>query len=473
MSDKDDKKIPDMPEEHLPEGRPDKQEPGNDSAYSIVRSSGASDFDEGEAAFEENIRTSSHILLFAILAFFAVFLVWASFAQLEEVTRGMGKVIPSSEIQVIQTLEGGIIEEFMVDENDVVLAGQTLIRMSSVEASSDYRANLSRYLGLKATQERLSAEAEGRDELAFSKDVLEGAPQAVKNEREAFTANRRQFAGQLQILQQQSQQKEQQIAAAKSRIRDLERIITLTREERDMVAPMVERGSLAKMELLQLEQRIAETTAELNSLKNSLPELESAVEEMQSRIAGHKLSYQAKARARLADVSLELGSIREKLAALEDRQRRTDVVAPVDGKVKDIKVTTVGGVVQPGEPLLELVPLDDQLLVEARIRPQDIAFLHPGQRATVKVTAYDYSIYGMLEGEVVDISADTLETPQGESFYRVRVRTDQTALEKAGQDLPIIPGMTATVDILTGNKTVMDYLLKPFIKASRSALRER
>lgn len=444
----------------------------DDDAFSIVRSSSASDFGDGEAAFEEDIRAASHYLLIAIGVFFVFFLIWASNARLEEVTRGMGKVIPSSEIQVIQTLEGGIIEEFRVAENDTVKAGQVLIRMSSVEASSDYRANLNRYLGLRATQERLNAEAEGR-ELDFSADVLEGAPDAVKNEREAFTANRKQFEGQLNILQQQLQQKKQQVAQAVTRIRDLERVIALTREERDMVAPMVERGSLAKMELLQLEQRLAETDTELNSLKNSKPGLESAVAEMQSRIEEHELGYQAKARAQLADVSLELSGIKEKLAALEDRQRRTDVVAPVAGKVKDIKITTVGGVVRPGEPLMELVPLDDQLLVEVQIRPQDIAFLHPGQHATVKVTAYDYSIYGMLEGEVVDISADTLTNERGESFYRVRVRTDQSALEKGGQDLPIIPGMTATVDVLTGNKTVMDYLLKPFIKASRSALRER
>ena len=374
--------------------------------------------------------------------------------------------IPSSEIQVIQTLEGGIIEKFMVDENDTVRAGQTLIRMSSVEASSDYRATLSRYLGLKATQERLSAEAEGREELEFSRDVTDGAPAAVNNEREAFE-------GQLAILNQQLQQKKQQITAATSRIKDLENIISLTREEKDMVEPMVKRGSLAKMELLKLEQRIAETTAEMNSLTNSKPGMEAAVAEMESRIDEHRLGLRANARAQLADVSLEISGIKEKLSALEDRQRRTDVVAPVAGKVKDIKITTVGGVVRPGEPLMELVPLDDQLLVEAHIRPQDIAFLHPGEKATVKITAYDYSIYGMLDGEVVDISADTLQSPDGQSYYRVRVRTDKSALEKGGKELPIIPGMTATVDILTGNKTVLDYLLKPFIKASRSAMRER
>lgn len=456
--------------------KPDKKTPvraEEDAAYSIVRGSGAVGFDEGEAAFDEDIRASSHYLLFAILIFFVIFLIWAANARLEEVTRGMGKVIPSSEIQVIQTLEGGIIEAFMVNENEIVDAGQTLIRMSSVEASSDYRATLSRFLGLKATQERLSAEAEGRETLEFSQDVKDGAPQAVDNEREAFEANRRQFKGQLMILEQQLRQKKQEIASVDGRITDLSRVISLTREEKNMVAPMVERGSLPKMELLQLEQRIAETTAELNSLKNSRPGLESGVAEMESRIEEHLLGFRARARAQMADVSLELAGIKEKLAALEDRQRRTDVVAPVAGQVKDIKITTVGGVVRPGEPLMELVPLDDQLLVEAQIRPQDIAFLHPGQHATVKVTAYDYSIYGMLEGEVVDISADTLENDRGESFYRVRVRTEQTGLEKGGQVLPIIPGMTATVDILTGNKTVMDYLLKPFIKASRSALRER
>lgn len=423
---------------------------------------------------DEETPLSQHMLLSAIALFIFVFIVWANLANVDQITRGDGRVIPSSEVQVLQSLEGGIIDEFLVREGDPVSAGQSLVRLRDVQASSDLGANQKRYLGLLAKFTRLKAQTEGSDTApVFPEEVIKGVPQSVREEMDAFTANRKNLASQTGILQQQMTQKEQEVTELKTRIRDLGEVIRLAREERDTIAPLVERGSAPKLELIQLERGLKERQTELNSLTGSLPRAESAIAEVRARIEEVESSASAQAQTELATTTAEMNSIRETLGALEDRKDRTEIRSPVNGTVKDIKVSTVGGVLKPGENLIEIVPRDDQLLIEARIRPSDIAFLHPGQKAVVKITAYDYAIYGALNGELVDISADTISNEKGEMFYRVRIRTPETYLKRKGEQLAIIPGMVASVDILTGKRTVMHYLLKPFIKTLDQAMRER
>jgi len=360
-----------------------------------------------------------------------------------------------------------------VREGDEVKAGQVLMRLRDVQASSDLGSNRARYLGLLAKTQRLKAEAEGLPTPNFTEEVMKEVPQSVQEELESFRANVQNLSSQTQVLQQQLNQREQEVTGLRTRVSDLREVLRLSNEERDMIAPLVERGSAPKVELLQLERGIKERQTELNTVMASLTQAQSAVDEAQARIAELTDAAKAQAQTELAATTIEMSSIGETLSGLEDRKVRTEIKAPVDGTIKDILVNTVGGVVQPGADLIEIVPKDDQLIIEARVRPSDIAFLHPNQPAVVKITAYDFSIYGGLKGEVIDISADTLTNEEGETFYRVRVRTNETSLTRKDEVLNIIPGMVASVDILTGEKTVMQYILKPLVKTLDNAMNER
>lgn len=422
---------------------------------------------------DDEMPLGPHILLVAIVGFFILFVVWANFATLDEVTRGDGRIIPSSEVQVVQNLEGGIVDEFMVREGDEVQAGQVLMRLRDIDAASNLGANQSKYMGLMAAISRLKAEAEGRTTPDFPDDVMKNAPTRVTEEMDTFRANQQSLKSQTVIYEQQLVQREQEVRELNTRITDLRGVIALSRQERDMISPLVERGSAPRVELIQLERGLRERESELNGLNAALPRAQSAVAEARARIAEISDSFKAQAQTELSAKTIEANALRETLTSLQDRRVRTEIRSPVNGTIKEIKVKTVGGVVQPGQDLVEIVPRDDQLLVEAQIRPGDIAFLHPGQDAMIKITAYDFSIYGGLKGALVDISADTITNEKGESFYRVRLRTHETELKRKGEVLPIIPGMVASVDILTGKKTVMEYILKPFIKTLNNALSER
>ncbi len=422
---------------------------------------------------DDDLGLAQHLLFFGIVGFFVLFVIWANFAQLDEVTRGDGKVIPSSEVQQLQSLEAGIVEEFLVKEGGEVSVGQVLMRLSDIEASSDLGASRARYLGLLASITRLQAEAKGESTLTFPNEVMEGSPSSVSEEMNAFRANKVQRDSQLNVLTQQKAQREQEVRELQTRISDLREVVRLQREEMEMIRPLVEKGAAPQMELLQLERGMKERDSELNSLLSSLPRAQSAVSEVNARIDDLNNSAQADAQTELSAKLIELNEIKERLSALKERKTRTEIKSPVNGTIKEFTVNTVGGVVRPGETLIEIVPKDDQLLIEARIRPSDIAHVYPTQAAIVKITAYDFSIYGGLESEVVDISADTIEDEQGNSFYRVRLRTNETELKRKGEILPIIPGMVASVDILTGKKTVMQYLLKPFVKTLDNAMTER
>lgn len=420
----------------------------------------------------DGIAWYDHILLYAVTALIVVFIVWANVATLDEVARGDGKVIPSSEVQVIQSLEGGIIDEFLVRQGETVKEGQILLKMRNIQAKSDLSATNQKYYGLLATTIRLQAEAEDKP-LSFPPEVQKNAPESVRAEQDAFDANKRQRAGQESVLNEQLTQKQQEVAELQRRISDISSVIQLAQNEHDMVAPMVERGAANKMELLQLDRQIAQQRTDLNGMRLALPRSQAAVKEAQGRIDAMSSGFKADAQKLLADKTIELNTIKQTLAAYQDRSERTEMKSPVHGKVKDLKINTVGGVVRGGEPIMEIVPLEDQLVVESRIKPSDIAFIHVGQKAIVRLSAFDFSVYGALEGQVTDISADTITNDKGESFYRVRIQTKETQLKKRDKVFDIIPGMQATVDIVTGEKTVMRYIMKPFVKASTTALRER
>ena len=422
---------------------------------------------------DEELPLSKHVMMLTIVGFWVAMVIWANFAPLDEVTRGQGKIIPSSEVQALQTLEAGIVEEFLVREGDPVEAGQVLVRLNQIEAASDLGANRARYLGLLASITRLQAEAEGKDSVDFPEEVVKGAPQSVTEELNAFRANRQQIQGQTNIFQQQLMQREQEVRELNTRIADTRGVISLQRQEMEMIEPLVAKGSAPKLELLQLQRTIKEKNAELNGYLSSLPRARSAVNEAKARIEDIQSSAQAEAQTELSAKLIEMNEIKERLSAISERKDRTEIKSPVNGTIQDITVNTVGGVVRPGEDFIKIVPKDDQLIVEAEVRPSDRAFIYPGQKAVVKLTAYDFSIYGGLDAVLTDISADTFEDEEGNSFYKVKLRTEETELKRKGEVLPITVGMVASVDILTGKKTVMQYLLKPFIKTLDNAMNER
>jgi adhesin transport system membrane fusion protein len=422
---------------------------------------------------DDDLPLAKHFLLLAITSFVIIFIVWANFASLDEVTRGEGKVIPSSAVQALQSLDAGTVLEMLVREGDEVKAGQVLMRLNAIEASSDLDANRARYLGLLASITRLQAEAEGKMSVEFPEEVMKGSPQSVTEELNAFRANQQQFRSQSDVLQQQMDQREQEVRELNTRAADTRGVIALQREEMEMIRPLVEKGSAPKLELLQLERTVKEKTAELNGYLSGIPRAQSAIGEAKSRLEGLNSDMKAKSQAELSTKMIEMSEIKERLSGLKERKGRTELKSPVNGTIQEIAVRTIGGVVKPGEDIIKIVPKDDQLIVEAKVKPSDRAFIFPQQKAIVKITAYDFSIYGGLEGEVLDISADTIEDEKKNSYYRVRVRTYESELKRKGEVLPISTGMVAGVDILTGKKTVMQYLLKPFVKTLDNAMSER
>ena len=425
------------------------------------------------AATRHRGRRFAYILTILSVTFFGVMGVWAHYAVLDEVTRGEGTIIPSSRPQVIQNLEGGILAEILVHEGDIVEAGDVLVRIENTLAQANLEDARSQYLTLLATEARLIAELEGNDEIAFPPAVLNEAATVAADQQRLFSARKRQLNAQISVLQSQAQQRKQEVAEMASRASQLRQSLELAREERSITAPLVQKGVMPRIELIRIERQVADLEGEIRTINTAIPRLKAAQQEANQRIDEMQLTVQTEASDELNTTRAELKSISQSLFAGQDRVTRTAVTSPVRGTVKDMKINTVGGVIQPGQDIMEIVPLDDTLIVEARVRPADIAYLRPNQKAVIKVSAYDFSIYGGLTAKLERISADTIKDEQGESFYHVYLRTEENSLKHHGEELPIIPGMTVTAEILTGEKSVLDYLLKPILKAKDSALRER
>jgi len=422
---------------------------------------------------DDELPLHRHLILVSLFLFFIVFVVWASFATLDETARGEGQIIPVGEVQVIQNLEGGIVDEFMFKEGDIVKKDDVIMRLRDVGAQSDLGTNEARYMGLLASITRLQAEVDGKETLEFPDEIMKKSPQSVTEELNAFRANRDKLQGQVMVLDQQLSQRRQEVSELTTKSNDLSSVIRLSQEEKRMTEPLVARGSAPKIELIQLERAIREKQTELNGVRAAIPRAKSAISEAEARISEMKKSFIAEAQTELTAKTAELNTVKQTLGALEDKKDRTDIRSPVNGTIKDLKINTVGGVVRPGDPIAEIVPIDDNLLVEVKIKPSDIARLRPGLPAMVKITAYDFTVYGGLKGEVADISADTIKNEKGEFFYRVKVSTKENSLQRKGEILPIIPGMIATVDIQTGKKTVMEYLMKPFFKTIENSMNEK
>jgi adhesin transport system membrane fusion protein len=360
----------------------------------------------------------------------------------------------------------------MVEEGEIVEKEQPLLRLDDIRFSSSYRESRSRYLTLLARAARLSAEA-GDQALKIPEAVLEEEPKLAENELALFNSRATELQSSLSILNQQVTQTRQELTELNSNNKKLARSYALVRQELAMSQPLAEEGAISEVEILRLKRSVNDLKGELETSRLAIPRLQAAYEEVKSKIDDLKISFRTQARTELNETEAELSATGETLLSQEDRVNRTLVRSPVRGTVKQVMVTTIGGVIQPGMDLVEIVPLEGNLLVEAHVRPADIAFLRPDQNVQVKLTAYDYAIYGGLPAKLEHISADTITDENGDSFYLIKVRTERSYLGTVENPLKIIPGMTAAVDILTGEKSVLDYLLKPVLRARERALRER
>jgi membrane fusion protein, adhesin transport system len=417
----------------------------------------------------------SHILLVVVALFLIGFLVWANFAVLDQVTRGEARVVPSSQIQVIQNLEGGIISEMLVEEGETVEKDQVLLRIDNTLAKSALADLQSHYFNGLATVARLEAEVAGKtaDQIVYPDALLRNAPAIALAETALFRSLADQQQSQIDILRNQADQRQQEMAGALSKSHNLQASLSLIEQQIAITRPLVDSGVSSKTDMLQLERQANDLRGSITAANSEYTLAKGAYGEAISRIQEHLVSFRTEASQELDKERADLSSIVENMRANQDKVHRTDVRSPMRGIIKDIKVRTVGGVIQPGEDILEIVPIADTLLVEAQIRPADIAFIRPKQSAVVKITAFDYGKYGGLDAVVQDISADTIKNERGEPFFRVRLRTAKNYLGNPSAKLEISPGMTATVDILTGKRTVLEYLLKPILRARDSAMRER
>lgn len=424
-----------------------------------------------EAVLQKTPNSSRKIVWIMALAIVWL-LVWASIAEIDELTRGEGKVIPTQQLQVIQNLEGGIISEILVKEGDRVKKGQILLKIDDKNFASSYGENRLRYIELQAKSMRLEAESHGKA-FVIAKEMNEDMKQQIAYEKSLYDSNQEQLTKTFQILNEQIKQKESELTELESKVAQLSTSYDLVKKEIDIMAPLVKKGLVSEMEFLQLKRQTNNVQGELQTSRLAIPRVKSAIAEVQNKRLEAELNFQNRAKRELNEIIAEMSRLNEAQTSLEDRVKRTLVRAPVDGTVKQLLVNTVSGVVRPGMDILEIVPSEDTLLVEAKVKPSDVGFLRLGLDATVKFTAYDFSIYGGLKGKVVFISADTITNERGETYYIVHIKTDKNHLGTPQKPLELMVGMTTSVDILTGKKTVLDYLLKPILKAKQNALRER
>nr|WP_283950269.1 HlyD family type I secretion periplasmic adaptor subunit [Pseudomonas piscis] len=413
------------------------------------------------------------LTIWGIIAFFLFMLLWANFAVIDEVTKGEGKAIPSSKVQKIQNLEGGIVAELYVKEGQVVEAGAPLIRLDDTRFQSNVGETETVRLSMLLRVERLSAEVEERP-LNFPEDALRDAPGQAASEKSLYESRRQQLHDEIGGMQEQLIQKQQELREFNSKQAQYRQQLGLQRQEINMSEPLVAQGAVSPVEVLRLKRAEVETRGQLDATTLAIPRAESAIKEVQRKIDETRGKFRSEALTQLNEARTELNKASATGKALEDRVSRTMVTTPVRGIVKQLMVNTIGGVIQPGSDMVEIVPLDDTLLVEAKIRPQDIAFLHPGQEAIVKFSAYDYTIYGGLKARLEQIGADTItDEDKKTTYYMIKLRTERSHLGSDDKPLLIIPGMVASVDIITGKKSILSYLLKPIIRARAEALHER
>ncbi len=423
------------------------------------------------AVAEQTPKKMRWVLYFWVIAV-TFFILWASLTQIDEITRGDGEVVPSGENQMVQNLEGGIVKEILVKVGDSVTKGQPLLKIDNQKSEAQRDSTHIKALELEAKMIRLAAEAEGK-EFKVGPEIKKSMPLLIANERSLHHSRQRQFNAKIRSLQDQKKQKEQELKENKQKMIHLKRTESLIDEEVRMMKPMVAQGVKSKVAFMKLQREQSKVAEDLSSAKNAIPRIEAAISEAENNIEEAESEFQNEAKKELNEVTAEAMRIKESSEALGDQIDRTLVRSPINGVIQKLYIHTVGGVIKPGEDLIEIVPTDDALWLEVKIKPSDIAFVYPGQKTVVKFSAYDFAIYGSLNGEVVHISADTVKDQKENAFYTIHIKTEKNYLGSKEKPLKIIPGMTVNVDIMTGKKSVMDYILKPILRAKQYTFTER
>jgi adhesin transport system membrane fusion protein len=425
--------------------------------------------EEVDLAILEQTPLKAKLLLYVIFAILLAALAWAWLAKVDEITRGEGRVIPSRQLQVIQSLDGGIVSEILVKEGDLVKIGTPLIKIDETRAISSLRENKGQYLALLGRQSRLQALATGATFNPPS-EVQVQAPQIYEQEYALYVSSRDELESIVSIARDQMVQREKELDEVQFKKDLAEKTYESANKELIANKPLLASGAVSEIDILKLEREVTRARGEIDQLRAQLSRIQVSITEAKRKITETEQAFRSKVRSELNDVTAKLNSLTETSVTLSDKVKQSTLKSPVNGKVSRLFFNTLGGVIQPGKEIMEVVPTDEVLMIETKVQIKDIAFLRPSQPAVVKLTAYDYTIYGTLDAFVVSIAANSTVDDKGNAYYLVRVRTLQKNL---GKNLPIIPGMVAQVDILTGKKTILSYMLKPILKAKSYAFSER
>ncbi|MBC8337563.1 MAG: HlyD family type I secretion periplasmic adaptor subunit [Rhodospirillales bacterium] len=415
---------------------------------------------------------SWRVFAWPVMIMLSLLVTWAFFAELDEVAVSIGEVVPQGKVRVIQHLEGGIVERLFVTEGDTVKAGDTLIQLDQSSTGTNKEELSVRLDSQHLVRSRLLAEAEGK-KLVFPPEIAAKRPTLAASQRQAFDARARELVSTLNVLKEQVKQRELEVQELTARQKAVNRNYKLARERLKMSASLLTEGLTAKMTHLELEAEVESLDGEMQSLKPSIPKVRAAVEEAKQRLREAQIRFRREAREELGKTEQEIARIREVLIRATEQGFRAEIKSPVSGVVKNLRFNTIGGVIKPGEPILEIVPTGENLVVQSRLNPTDRGYVSEGQKATVKISTYDFARYGGLEGTVIQVAPDTSMDENGQPYFRVVVQTSKNYLGREEGSLPIVPGMQATVDIHTGKKSVMDYLIKPVLKLRHEAFRER
>jgi adhesin transport system membrane fusion protein len=424
----------------------------------------------GAAIIEKSPKKVRMVIVFWLVSI-VILVTWMAFANIDEIARGSGEVIPRGDNQLIQNLEGGIVEEITTHEGADVKKGDILLKISNQKSLSSYENNQISSNSLAVKILRLQAEAEGKALVVPSK-MQKQMPKIVENEQSLYHSDMQKLQAQEHIVQQKLYQKEQEYKESSSKLKNLKEDIRLINEEIAIIEPLVKKGIKPQYEFLKLKREKNSIVKELESVSLSLPRLASMIDEAKENVKSIEYEHQVKAKEALAEILTKYKATLNTDEALHDQVKRTIVRSPINAIVQKLFVHTVGGVVKPGADLVELVPTDKSLLVEVKIKPSDIAFIYVGQKAKVKFSAYSFAIYGALNGEVESISADSFKDEKNITYFKVRIKTDKSYIERNGKKLKIIPGMTVTADIITGKRTILDYILKPILKTKQYSFSE-
>lgn len=424
------------------------------------------------AAVLEQTTLRSKMFLWILILTVVVGIFWMDRTKLDEVVKGDGKIVPSGRIKSIQNLEGGIVKEIMVKEGDSVKKGQPLLKIEDIFFSSSHEKNRLKYNELYAKLLRLKAEAFSKP-FIIPKNMDSDLFELVSKENNLYESNLLQLEKSLAVGRAQIVQHRVKFSELQESTEELKEAMDLVQQQININLPLIERRIVSEVDFLKLKQEKNHVQQEITKTRHALETIKSVIEEAENTLAGTKLAFENRAKEELNSIDAELRRIKESQLALKDKVRRTLVVSPVNGVVKNMYVNTIGGVVHPGREIMDILPTGDTLIVEVRIHPKDIAFIYPDQRAIIKVTAYDFSVFGGLNGRIVRISPDSTTEADGKTYYNVWIETDRNYLGTKDSPLKLIPGMVVYSDIVTGKKSILDYILGPLFKTTENSLKER